>query len=65
MSEEKQVVFETKYFERALDLQKKKIENQALELARMNSIYLREVRKTKIAHAFKFLIQVIFNKIKK
>lgn len=65
MSENKEVVFETKYFERALDLQAKKIESQTQELARMNRVYLREVRKTKISEAFRFLIQVIFNKIKK
>ena len=65
MSEEKQTVFETKYFERALDLQAKKIESQTQELARMNRIYLREVRKTKISEAFRFFIQVIHNKIKK
>lgn len=65
MSEEKQVVFETKYFERALDLQAKKIESQTQELARMNRIYLREVRKTKISDAFRFFISVIFNKIQK
>jgi hypothetical protein len=54
----------TIYYERALEVQKKKIDNQAIELARMNMVYLREVRGTKILDAVKFLISVVTNKLK-
>jgi hypothetical protein len=56
---------EFKYYERALEAQAKRIEFQTLELARMNRIYQREVRTTKISEALSFLISVIINKIKK
>lgn len=56
---------ENRYYERALEAQAKRIEFQTLELARMNRIYQREVRTTKISEAFRFLISVIINKIKK
>ena len=54
----------TIYYERALEVQKKKIDSQALELARMNRVYTREVRGTKILDAVKFLISVVTNKLK-
>jgi hypothetical protein len=53
-----------KYYERALDLQAKKIESQTQELARMNRVYQREVRNVKISEAISFLISVIIQKIK-
>lgn len=56
---------ENRYYERALEAQAKRIEFQSLELARMNRIYQREVRTTKISEALSFLISIIFNKIKK
>lgn len=52
------------YYERALELQAKKIDCQATELARMNRVYSRNVRSAKISEAFSFLISVIINKIK-
>jgi len=51
-----------RYYERAMELQAKKIEFQSQELARMNRVYMRNVRATKISEAFRFLIQVIFKK---
>ena len=53
-----------RYYERALAIQAKKIDSQTLELARMNRVYARNVRSTKISEALSFLIQVIFKKIK-
>lgn len=53
------------YWERALSLQSKKIESQKLELARMNSVYTRNVKNTKIISAFKFLLDVILAKYNK
>jgi len=53
----------TIYYERALEVQKKKIDSQGLKLSRMNRVYTREVRGTKIWEAVKFLISVIWNKI--
>lgn len=55
----------TIYYERALEVQKKKIDSQTLELARMNRVYQRDVRNTKITEAIRFLFSVIINKIKK
>lgn len=56
---------ENRYYERALEAQAKRIEFQTLELARMNRIYQREVRTTKISEALSFLISVIINQTKK
>ena len=56
---------ENRYYERALEAQAKRIEFQSLELARMNRIYQREVRTTKISEALSFLISVIINQTKK
>lgn len=53
-----------RYYERALEIQSKKIDFQATELARMNRVYSRNVRSAKISEAFSFLISVIINKIK-
>ena len=58
-------ISEAEYYEKALAMQKKKIESQALELARMNRIYMREVNNTSFSEAFGFLIRVIIKKIKK
>jgi hypothetical protein len=53
------------YLERALALQKKKIESQTQELARMNNVYNRDARMTKISEAIRFIINIIIYKIKK
>lgn len=51
------------YLERALVLQKDKIESQRIELSRMNNIYMREVRNTSTVDALKFFLKVVRNKI--
>ena len=56
---------EIEYYERAVAMQKQKIESQTLELSRMHKIYMREVVNTKVWDAFGFLIKVIIKKIKK
>jgi len=53
-----------RYFERTIEIQRQKIESQTQELARMNRVYMRNVRTSKVSDAIKFLIQVIIEKIK-
>jgi len=57
--------FQGGYLERALELQRKKIESQGQELSRLNRVYQRNVEATKIREAFRFLWDVIINKIQK
>ena len=53
------------YYERALDLQATKIINQAKEIAKMVNVHSRDIKNTKISHAFMFLLKVIIKKIQK
>lgn len=48
-----------KYYVRALEMQRQKIDFQGKELARMNKVYSRNVQATTIKEALGFLIKVI------
>lgn len=48
-----------KYYVRALEMQRQKIEFQGKELARMTKVYTRNARATTIREAIGFLIKVI------
>ncbi len=50
-------------YERALAMQKVKIESQTRELATLNRVHIRDVHATKISEAWKFLWEVIIKKI--
>ena len=54
-----------RFYQRALEIQKEKIDSQARELARMNRVYTRDVRTAKVKEVLRFLLSVIINKIKK
>lgn len=53
------------FFERTVVLQKRKIKNQRIMIARWERIYSREVFKTRVWDAFVFLVRVLVNKIRK